>query len=81
MDKTSFYLELEEMLELPKGTLRGDQMLDKLAEWDSLAVISFIVLADSKYGVILQPKRLETCETVDDLALSIEEHEKRVDTE
>jgi acyl carrier protein len=74
MNRTAFYSEIEELLELPKGTVRGDNELSKMPEWDSLAVISFIALADSKYGVILQGKKVEACLTVDDLAASIEEH-------
>jgi acyl carrier protein len=73
MDKTAFYLELEELLELPKGALKGTQSLESVDEWDSLAVLSFIALADSKYGVMLQPKKIEGCKVVDDLALLIEE--------
>ena len=76
MEKMAFYSELEQMLELQKGTLRGDQSLSDMAEWDSLAVISFIALADSKYSVILQGKSVEACKTVDDLALLIGDQQK-----
>ena len=78
MNKAAFYLELEELLQLPQGTLRGDQLLKKIRYWDSHAAVSFIVLADNKYGVSLQPKRVGACETVDDLALSIEERQKHI---
>ena len=73
MDRSNFYSELEELLELPKGSVRGNQNLKQIPEWDSLAVIGFIALIDSKYGVILQGERIETCKTVDDLAYSVEE--------
>jgi acyl carrier protein len=73
MDRSAFYLEVEELLELPRGSLAGDQPLKELEEWDSLANISFIALADSTYGVILQPKKIEACLTVGDLANLIEE--------
>lgn len=77
MNRTAFYSELEELLELPKGTLGGDKALENIPEWDSLSIISFIALADSNYGVILQPKVVEACQTIDDLARSIEEHQKQ----
>jgi acyl carrier protein len=73
MNRSTFYSQLEELLELPKESVRGDQSLSQMPEWDSLAVISFIALVDSKYGVILQGKRIEACKTVDDLAVSVEE--------
>lgn len=75
MNTSKFYVELEELLELSGGTLHGGQALDKLPEWDSLAVISFIALADSTYGVMLQPKKINECKTVDDLARLIEGNE------
>jgi acyl carrier protein len=73
MDKSAFYVEVEELLELPHGSLQGDRPLDGLSEWDSFAVISFIALADSTYSVILPPERIAECRTVDDLADLIEE--------
>ena len=76
MDKTSLYLELEKLLELPPGSVRGDQSLTQMPEWDSLAVISFIAMVDNKYGVILQGSKVEACTTVDELVHSIEEHQK-----
>jgi acyl carrier protein len=79
MDRNAFYSELDELLELPKGTTRPEQLLDKLPEWDSLAVISLIALADSKYNVSLEPKRIGACKTVQDLALHIEEQEEKRD--
>ena len=76
MNRNNFLLELDELLELPKGTLKEDQILDKLPEWDSLAVISFIALADATYKVNLDPKQLASCKTIGDLAVQIEEREK-----
>ena len=76
MDRPAFYLALEELLELSQGTIRGDEPLKKVRGWDSFAVVSVIVLADDKYGVRLKPDRVGACETIDDLARSIEESQK-----
>ena len=51
MDRKEFLLALDEMLELDPGTLTGDETLESLEAWDSLAVISFIALVDEKTGV------------------------------
>jgi acyl carrier protein len=72
LDKTKFYRELEQILELSEGTVRGNLTLKDIPEWDSLAVVSFVGLADDTYGVILEPKKIENCLIVDDLAQLIE---------
>ena len=72
MNRAEFYLELEELLELRKGTLGGNEALETIQEWDSVAVISFLALVDGKYGRTLEPKKIQACQTVNDLALLIE---------
>jgi len=67
MTKTEFYSELESMLELEAGTLKGTESLSELEGWDSMAVLSFIALADSKLGVVASPAALASCRTVPDL--------------
>jgi acyl carrier protein len=67
MDKQSFLTNLEEMLELSAGTLRGGESLSQLAEWDSLAVVSFIAMVDSKYGKSVEANKLAQARTIDDL--------------
>jgi len=76
MDRSTLYIEIDDLLQLPKGTIRGDQALKKVRHWDSLAVISFIVLANERYGVSLVPNEVGACQTVEDLALTIEKHQK-----
>jgi acyl carrier protein len=75
MDKTEFYSELEELLQMPQGSIRGDLQLNKVSHWDSLALVSFIVLAETKYGVPLKPIQVEKSETVADLIVFIETHQ------
>ncbi|AWK85495.1 phosphopantetheine-binding protein [Azospirillum thermophilum] len=67
MDRKDFLLALDEMLELDAGTLTGDEVLETLENWDSLAVISFIALVDEKLGVVLEGEKLAKAKTVSDL--------------
>jgi len=68
MNKNEFFAKLDELLELPSGTTQPGTALSDIAEWDSVAVISFIALSDSDYGVAVSPMRIAACRTVDDLA-------------
>jgi len=67
MKKTEFYSELESMLELEAGTVKGDEVLANLPGWDSVAVLSFIILADSKLGESISAAALVRALTVTDL--------------
>lgn len=67
MDRKDFLLALDEMLELPPGTLTGDETLDSLDSWDSLAVISFIALVDETLEIVVEGEKLAQAKTVNDL--------------
>jgi acyl carrier protein len=67
MTKAEFYAELESMLEMEPGTIKGNEALTDLPGWDSMAVISFIALTDSKLGVLVSPTALASSRTVGDL--------------
>ncbi|WP_029010441.1 acyl carrier protein [Azospirillum halopraeferens] len=67
MDGKDFLLALDEMLELPSGTLTGNETLETLEGWDSLAVISFIALVDEKLGLVVEGEKLARARTVADL--------------
>jgi acyl carrier protein len=68
MNKNEFFAKLDELLELPAGTIQTGTALSDIAEWDSVAVISFLALSDSDYSVTVPPQRIAECRTVDDLA-------------
>jgi len=74
MNLGEFYLKLDEMLDLAPGTLQGAEALEGLEGWDSVAVITFIALADSEYGVMAPPKEIAACRTVSSLADLIARH-------
>ena len=57
---------LEEMMELDEGTLTPDTVLVDLEEWDSIAVISFIVLVDDEFNKIIKGSQIKEFKTVAD---------------
>jgi acyl carrier protein len=67
MTRKEFLLAVDDILELPFGTLQGPEKLDDFHLWDSTAMVSFMALADSNNGARIAPRELGSCETVDDL--------------
>jgi hypothetical protein len=67
MGRDAFLKSIDEILELPPGTLQGSEQLDDYPLWDSTAMISFMALADSNNGTRLSPRELAGCKTVSDL--------------
>lgn len=67
MTSNEFLLEMDEILGLPAGTLRGHEKLEELENWDSTSLITFIALADSHSGVSISPGQIVNCSTVADL--------------
>jgi acyl carrier protein len=65
--KSEFLKLVDELLEVPPGTLRGDERLDEL-NMGSLAVIGFIGLVDEHFGISIPPRQIADCVTVNDLA-------------
>ncbi|MDU8500642.1 acyl carrier protein [Pseudomonas syringae] len=54
---------IEEAMEADEGTLNKGQSLD----WDSIAVLTFMSLANEKLEKNLSANRLNACKTVDDV--------------
>jgi acyl carrier protein len=67
MTRDEFLLEMDSILQLPAGTLRGPEKLDELNSWDSTALITLIVLAEDNTGVRISPSQVVNCTTVGDL--------------
>jgi hypothetical protein len=66
MTPSEFLREMDEMLDLPSGTLKGNEKLEELQNWDSTSLIMFIALAESN-GTNITPGQIVTCSTVADL--------------
>jgi len=67
MTRKEFLLELDSILDLMAGTLKGPEKLEELEMWDSTALIGFIALADTNNGVRISPRQIVNCLTVNDL--------------
>jgi len=67
MTRDEFLLQMDEILGLPAGTLRGPEKLEQLETWDSIALINLIVLAESQNNASITPDQVVTCSTVSDL--------------
>lgn len=67
MSRAEFLDHLSTILELPSGSLSGDEKLSDLEEWTSLAMIGFIAFGDEQFEKTLSPRQVGACETVKDL--------------
>lgn len=67
MKKKDFLALLEEVIEADSSTLTGDELINDIEGWDSLAVISFIAMVDENFGVILSAQKISDANTVQDL--------------
>jgi acyl carrier protein len=67
MTRAEFLSEMNEILNLPAGTLQGHEKLEELENWDSTSLITFIALADAHSGVSISPAQVVNCSTVGDL--------------
>jgi acyl carrier protein len=67
MTRKDFLARLDEIMERAPGTTHADEVLASVDAWDSLALMSFIALVDSEFGVRVAGPRLAACKTVADL--------------
>ena len=67
MTRDEFLLEMDEILGLRAGTLRGHEKLEELENWDSTALISLVAVAESRNSVRITPDQIVNCTTVADL--------------
>ena len=67
MHKEAFLRELEIILELPVNTLHGDEDLENIGAWDSLAILEFIAWADKKLQKKIEIKEISLAVAVEEL--------------
>lgn len=70
MDKIKFYEQLAEILDIDE--VKADAVLKNFEAWDSLAVLSVLAMADSKYGVSIKAEEIHSVVTAADLANIVE---------
>lgn len=59
--------EFESLFELDPGTLRGDEQLAGMPQWDSLGMIGTIAMLDGKFRTRVTFETLSACKTPSDL--------------
>jgi acyl carrier protein len=64
MDQTTVLLLLDEVIEAAPGTLKGPE---SIKEWDSIAIISLIALADERFNMSISASQIQNCHTVNDV--------------
>lgn len=74
MNKQEFLNNLEEILELDDNTLKGDEVLMDIEQWDSLAFLSVIAMADESFDMVIEGDQLEEIKSVADLIALVSEH-------
>jgi acyl carrier protein len=63
-----FIRNFEEAIEgLEEGTVRPETVFRDLPQWDSLAVLTTLAMADAEYEVSLSANELHECRTVTEL--------------
>ena len=67
MSRQEFLTHVDELFELPPGSLTGQEALGALPGWGSMTVLGFMALADEHFGVALSARQFANCTTVDDL--------------
>jgi acyl carrier protein len=65
--ENQFLIELDELLELPIGTLKLDTILKTIQSWDSMAKLSLIVMLSDNYNVKTTNDDLKKFKTVEDI--------------
>ena len=68
MKKQEFLNLLEDLFEFDHGTLAETDRLDQIPEWNSLAALGYIALMDEHLNIIVAPKDLAACKTIENLA-------------
>ena len=67
MTRTQFLSYYEKLWEIPPGTLKPENRIDELSDWDSLAVLNTIVLMDRELGINVTGVQLVECRTLGDI--------------
>ena len=75
MDKAKFYEQLAKILDI--GEVKPENVLRDFEAWDSLAALSILAMADSKYGVTIKAEEIRSVVTAEQLANLVESRVKK----
>ena len=65
--KDRFIILLSEVLERDENLIKATDDFRDYEEWDSLAVLSFMLMLEEEYKTGIDRKKLDECETINDL--------------
>jgi len=68
---TEFIQALEEILDVPPGSLNESSNFKELPEWDSLAALSVMVKIEDSYKKVIDPSVLKNSITIGELIANI----------
>ena len=66
MTKTEWIQEVETIVELDPGTLKGDERLDSIG-WESMHALEYIVAAESKLQKVIDGAAVASANSLTDL--------------
>ena len=72
MTRSEFLAMLDDILEQPAGTLVGNEELESLENWDSLAIVSLIAQVHVETGHTLEAKAVKACTNISQLLPMVE---------
>ena len=67
MQYQQFLTEMEDILDMLRGSLTGSIVLDECEAWDSLAMLAFTVMAKERTGREIPGPVIRSARTLDDL--------------
>jgi acyl carrier protein len=62
-----FLLELADLLEIERSEITSDYLLEENENWDSLALISVIVMVDEHFKQSVSNEAIRKCKVIGDL--------------
>jgi len=67
MDYQTFMQKIAEITENNADELSLDMLLDDIEGWNSLAVVTFIAMCDSEFGISINARDMKIAETLRDI--------------
>lgn len=71
-DNERFFRAMEKLVNAAPRSLDGTCSLASLKNWDSLAILEFMVMADSDFNSDVPPDEVAACKTMGDLAALVQ---------
>jgi acyl carrier protein len=67
MTKNDFYREMEGLMQIEPHILNENSILTEVSDWDSLMVLSFIMMVEQKLGYVVDGRTVGKANSVKDL--------------